>query len=418
MLRRVLTCVAACLVGSALHAQGTPPNPSNENDLQLHNGADTFFFYSDPSDPTDFFWKVWPKEIMRSCSGTLEVIGLHISVADTDFTTAPGGLNTVLADMLLSKSSAAVPVNPGNIEPDLGDPNGTLISFGAQSPNNVFLTDPGCPPMGYIYGFDIDVDLSGGAGVGNGIPVVADGARNTVFTTFMPGPGFSLSAGGVGGNACGAGDYPTPDLHSTDQVPGGKGEEQFDFLGGGYSAFGGFAIGGVLGGTDLVTEVACSYLQFSESTLAMNMNSGLGQGVTEGLHGIHYNCPAGPGGSIGARLYDWSQIGAGAVVTGTLSPPLASCVNFKGGKLGLVPTDPLFNVFLGLWSGTVGQTSDTHGPPTFSVFDNGEFTTLSLPLPAQAVPVGVSVPLHFQGFTKKPGQAAHGTQITRLILHG
>jgi len=418
MLRRVLTCVAACLAGSALHAQGAPPNPSNENDLQLHNGPDTFFFYSDPSDPTDFFWKVWPKEVMRSCTGTMEIIGLHISLADTDFSTIIGANNTVLPDMFFSKSSAAPPANPGNIEPDQNDPNGTLISFGPQSPNNVFLTDPGCPPVGYIYGFDLDVDLSGGTGPGNGITVVANGATNTVFTTFLAGPGFSLGPNGVGGNACGQGDYPTSDLHSTDQVAGGKGEEQFDFIGGGYSAFGGFAVGGVLGGTDLVTEVACNYLEFSGSTLAMNMNSGLGQGVTEGLHGIHYNCPPGPGGSIGARLYDWAQIGGNAVVTGTLTPPLGSCLNFKGGKLGLLPTDPLFNVLLGFWSGPVTQKSDTHGLPTFSVFDNGEFATVSLPLPGQVLPLGASVGLHFQGFTKKPGQPAHGTQVTTLILHG
>src|SRR5262245_57377497 len=109
MLRRVLTCVAACLAGSALHAQGAPPHPSNENDLQLHNGPDTFFFYSDPSDPTDFFWKVWPKEVMRSCTGTMEIIGLHISLADTDFSTIIGANNTVLPDMFFSKSSAAPP---------------------------------------------------------------------------------------------------------------------------------------------------------------------------------------------------------------------------------------------------------------------------------------------------------------------
>src|SRR5262249_37079104 len=153
----------------------------------------------------------WPKEVMRSCTGTLEVIGLHISLADTDFTTAVGGLNTVIADMVLSKADTTnPPANPGNIEPDQLDPNQVLISFGQQSPNNVFITAPGCPPLGYIYGFDLDVDISGGAGPGFGLPVVANGAVDTVFTTFIPGPGFSLGPNSVtGGNACGLGDYPT-----------------------------------------------------------------------------------------------------------------------------------------------------------------------------------------------------------------
>jgi hypothetical protein len=379
------------------------------NDMQLHNGLDEVLTFSDPSNLNDWVWRVWPWETLDSCTPTLEITGLHIGLFDTDFATFVNGNNTCFADMMLS-AGLEVPSIPGLIMPDFLDPFRTLISFGPGNPNNISLPDPGCPGPGELPGYEVELDITGGQGVGAGVLYASDGLRDLVLTAFMP-PGFSLSAtGGTGGNACGMGDYPSPDGHSTD-------EEAFDVLGTGYSPYGGRVTGNVVD-PDAPSEVWASYVEFAEPMLALRMDSGHGLGPTEGLHGIHYDCPPDGGGSIGARLYDWAQIGASAVVMGTLSPPLESCLNFKGGKLGLRPTDPFFNFLLGQWSGTVVQTSDTHGPPTGTIFDNGEMATASLPLPPQLIPLGLTVPLSFQGFTKKPGQPAHGTQVTTLYLHG
>jgi len=408
MLLRLIVA-AGLLLSPAPLAQGSPPNPANMNDLQLQNGVDTVFTFSDPSSELDWVWRVYPANTLRPCDFTLEVTGLHIGVFDTDFATFVNGKNTCLADMMLSLGIASSTF-PGLIEPVFHDPIGMIMSFGPGDPNNITLPDPGCPGPGELAGYDVEVDLTGGLGAGEGIVLTYTGLSSFVFTAFMP-PGFSLSAsGGTGGNACGLGDYPSPDGHSTD-------EEAVDILGTGYSRYGGAYLGGLVL-AEPPSSVWASYLEFAEPMLSLRMDSGNGLGPTEGMHSVHYDCPPGAGGSIGARLYDWDQIGADGVVMGTLAGPLASCLNFKGGQLGLQPADPLFSLFLGKWSGTVVQTSDTHGPPTGTIFDNGEMTTADLPLPPQLVPVGLGLAIFFQGFTKKPGQPARGSQVTLLQIYG
>lgn len=405
---------------------GAQTIPGNENDLQLANGTDIIYIYDDPSigpgvgtsgvpdfATNSYYWKVMSKDTLRHCAGTMEVTGMDIWDFDSDFTALEGGVNnTALADSLISLcDSTTVP-----IEPNQADATATLLSFGPGGPkNNAFLTDPGCPPVGYIYGYELEVDITGGAGVGAGIPMVANGATDQCFTTFIPGAGHTFA----GPNSCadGQGDGAMPDAHSSD-VGGAIGETQFDVVGGGVgSLFGGFGTLGASAGTDGVKEVAQQFLEFAEPTLAMHVNSATGQGLEEGLAGVHYNCPPAVGGSLGARLYAWQGLGRPAAVMGTLAAPLASCVNFKGGKLGLSPTDPLFNIFLGLWQGVVIQT-DNGAAATGTVFDDGTFTTLSLPLPGQVIPVGVTVPLSFQGFWKKTSGTVEGSQVTRLFLHG
>jgi len=435
MKRSTLAFSAAAAALLLSRFAGAQVIPGNENDLQLQNGIDLIYIYTDPSigpsvgssgvadfATNDFFWKVMSKDALRSCAGTLEVTGFDIWDFDGDFTALEGGVNnTALADYYIAKSDTTnPPANPGQIEPDQADPNGVVLSFGAGGPkNNAFLTDPGCPPAGYITGYELEVDITGGAGVGAGIVVTANGATDLTLTCFIPGAGHTYS----GANTCadGNGDGSMPDGHSTD-AGGAIGETGFDTIGGGqYSAFGGFGQAGALGGTDGIHEAASNFLEFAEPILAMNMKSGApSTAVEEGLHGVHYDCPpvAGAnGGSIGARLYAWQGIGRPAAVMGTLAGPLTTCVNFKGGKLGLSPTDPLFNVFLGLWQGTVIQT-DNGLPATATVFDDGTYTTLSLPLPAQVIPVGVTIPLSFQGFYKKTTGLVSGSQVTRLFLHG
>jgi hypothetical protein len=404
---------------------GAQTIPGNENDLQLANGTDIVYIYDDPSigpgvgtsgvpdfATNSYYWKVMSKDTLRHCSGTMEITGMDIWNFDGDYAVLEGGVNnTALADSFISTGLATVP-----IEPDQADAGATLLTFGPGGPkNNIFVTNPGCPPPGYIYGFEFEVDITGGAGVGSGIPMAANGATDRVFTSFIPGAGMTFS----GANTCGDGngDGAAVDGHSSD-VGGAIGETQFDVVGGGVgSLFGGFGTLGATAGQDGVHEVAQQFLEFAEPTLAMNVNSATGQGIEEGLAGVHYDCPPAVGGSIGARLYAWQGKGRPAAVMGTLSAPLAACVNFKGGKLGLSPTDPLFNIFLGLWQGTVIQT-DNGLAATGTVFDDGTFTTLSLPLPGQVIPVGVTIPLSFQGFYKKTTGTVEGSQVTRLFLHG
>jgi len=402
--------------------------PGNQNDLQLANGQDIIYIYDDPSigppvgtsGVPDFatntwFWKVMSKDTLRHCAGTMEVTGMNIWSYDGDYAVLEGGVNnTALADYFLS--TCLPPVPGAAIEPNPADPNGTLLTFGPGGPkNNVFITDPGCPPPGYTYGFEITVDITGGAGVGAGIPMVANGTTDQALTCFIPGAGHTFS----GANTCADnnGDGVSPDAHSSDQG-GAVGETQFDVVGGGVtSLFGGAGTLGAVVLGDGVKEVAQNWIEFAEPTLVMNVNSATGQGVEEGLAGIHYNCPPAVGGSLGARLYAWQGKGRPAAVMGTLAAPLGSCVNFKGSKLGLNPTDPLFNVFLGLWQGVIIQT-DNGGAATGTAFDDGTFTTLSLPLPGQVIPIGVTVPLSFQGFYKKTSGQVDGTQVTRFFLHG
>jgi hypothetical protein len=423
------SAAAAALLFSGI--AGAQVIPGNENDLQLQNGIDLIYIYTDPSigpsvgssgiadfATNDFFWRVDSKDTLRHCAGTVEITGFDIWDFDGDFTALEGGLNnTALADYYISKSDTTnPPANPGQIEPDQTDPNGVVLTFGAGGPkNNAFLTDPGCPPVGFITGYELEVDITGGAGVGAGIVVTADGVTDLCLTTFIPGAGHTYS----GANTCadGNGDGSMPDGHSTD-VGGAIGETAFDLIGGGqYSAFGGFGQAGALGGTDGVKEHASNFLEFAEPILAMNVNSSTGQGIEEGQAGVHYDCPPAAGGSLGARLYAWQGLTRPAAVMGTLAAPLPVCVNFKGGKLGLSPTDPLFNIFLGLWQGTVIQT-DNGLPMTGTVFDDGTFTTLSLPLPGQVIPVGVTIPLSFQGFYKKTSGLVEGSQVTRWFMHG
>jgi hypothetical protein len=418
--------VVCCVLLSprALDAQFIP---GNENDLQLANGMDIIYIYSDPSigpsvgsssfAANDFFWKVMSKDTLRHCSGTMEVTGLDIWNFDGDYIKMEGPNNTALADYFISKGdSVNPPVNPLQIEPDQADPNGVMISFGPGGPkNNSFFTNPGCPPFGYIYGFELDVDITGGAGIGAGITVTANGLEHLCLTTFIPGAGHTFSGFNLCGN--GQGDGAMVDAHSSD-VAGAIGETQFDVVGGGlYSAFGGYAQAGVLGGAEGVHEAAQNFLEFAEPVLAMVVSSATGQGLEEGLAGVHYNCPPGPGGSIGARLYAWQGLyGQPAAVVGTLGPPLPTCVKFKSSKLGLNPTDPLFNVFLGLWQDYVTQT-DNGNPATLTPFDDGTATMANLPLPPQVIPVGITVPLSFQGFWKT-ATGVECSQVTRLFMHG
>src|SRR5262249_28923237 len=142
--RSVVVALALLVIPGLAHAQvplGAPVltrSPAllapvnNENDLVLAHGVDLAFGYTDPSPgktvgtasaavlfaSNDYFWKVYPKETTKSCSGTLEIRGLTIYDFDTDFVTPESsGNNTILSDMYIGPASGSVPCNARVIEP-------------------------------------------------------------------------------------------------------------------------------------------------------------------------------------------------------------------------------------------------------------------------------------------------------------
>jgi hypothetical protein len=424
-LRLAFVATAGALLATLAPLAVAQTIPANLNDLQLANGTDIIYIYDDPSigpgvgtsgvpdfATNSYFWKVMSRDVLRSASGTMEVTGVSVWNHDGDYGVYEGPNNTAAPDLYISKGISTSLA----IEPDPSDPNATLLTFGPGGPkNNIFLTDPSCASPPYVFAYELDVDITGGAGPGSGIDVPANGSEDLVFTVFVPGAGHTYS----GPNTCmnGDGDGAAVDAHSSD-AGGAIGETQFDLIGGGVaSTFGGYGTLGATVGTDGVHEVAQAMLSFAEPVLVMFVDSATGQGPEEGLAGLHYDCPTTTGGTIAARLYAWQGVGRPAAVMGTLSPPLPTFLNFKGGKLGLSPTDPLFNAFLGLWQGTVIQT-DNGWPATGTAYDDGTFTTSKVPLPPQAIPIGTTLPLSFQGFYKASSGALVGSQVTRFFLHG
>jgi len=444
------SALAALLMCGLASAQG---NAGNQNDLRLENEGDFLYVYDDPSigpnvgssgvpdfATNTYLWRTFSRDTLRHCSGTMEITSIDFSDFDTDWTAVDlNGNNTAIADLYLSAADPAGPQAPtGTFAPDQAVGLGITFGNGATPGiNNAFITDPGCAPAGQIAGYEFQVDLTGGLGAGNGVAITANGATDLLYTTFIPGGGQTIT----GPSSCVAnpiGDASLCDLHSGSLGAGASEQENgFDIQGlGTDSCFGGFGTLGATAGADAVAEVNCNYCQFTEPTLAMVTASGVGHvdpgpaaGVTltnsnvqleEGLAGVHYNCPpvGNTQGRLAARLYAWQGLGRPAAVMGTISAPLASCVNFKGGKLGLSPTDPLFNTFLGLWQGAVTKRNNQYALPQNNDFDDAVLDTLALPLPAQLIPIGVTVPLSFQGFYKKTTGTVEGSQVTKLSLHG
>jgi len=415
-------------------AQGSPSNPNNENDLVLNNGVDLVYIYDDPSigapvatasaasqfATNTFFWKVFPRQVMRSCTGALELSGLDFFIGDTDsLALDASGNNTILPDMVISRGvdGGLVGLNPGQIGPD---PAHLLfeISFGqgGPGPNNAWLPPSICAPEPWGTG-EWELNLTFGTGPGTGLTLEADGSADVVLTTFIPG-----GMDGSGPNVCdpsssGNGDYVSSDWHSSNAAGGNTGETMFDVLGTGYSPYGGFGSQGWYGGEDWVDETLCTALQFVEPMLNVRCDTGAGIiGPETGTNGLHFDTGSGHA-KLGARLYAWQGIGRPAGVMATLTPPLPICLPFHGGQLGLAPTDPLFGPTLALWQSPplIQQTDDGY-PPTFTPYDDGTFDTLLLPIPA--LPVGTSVSLNLQGFFKRADGGLVGSQVWTTFLHG
>ncbi len=432
-----LSAAAALLLSGFAAAQVV--NLNNDNDQQLNNGGD--FIYNYGASPTpgpmvgtsgvpdyatnQWFWKVNSRDTMRRCNGTIELVGLDMFNSDGDYTaTDINLLNTNNQDVhVTSQDTVNIPVNAGQIEPDQAA--GVLFSFGAPPAgsveNNDFLTDPGCPPVGYINVYELDVDVTGGLGAGFGVTFTADGLTDLIQTVFIPGGSFLDDATLGHPNSCadnnGDGNIGADEHSGT--AAGGPGEEGFDTIGGNlYSAFGGYGSIGLLGGTDVVKETYAGFPQFAEPIVVNRMNSNLGQGATEGLNGVHYDCSPIAGGQLGARLYAWQGIGRPGFVLGGVAP-LAVCANLKGDKLGINPAifPGIWSTFLNNWQGVVIQT-DNGAPATNTGFDDGTHTTILFGLPPQVIAIGGSAALYFQGGYKKVGGLISLSQVSKLTLHG
>lgn len=402
LLRSFFAASALLLLAGAAFAQ----NPNNENDLVLTNQIEIVYVYSDPSigSPvgtfppdwagSDYFWKVVPKEALNHPLGSMEISGIDFFSFDTDYTTVDGsGNNTVLYDIILTTGLPSV-ANPGMIEPDPADPSLVALNFGAGTPtNNTFLPDPGCPPPGFVNGYQLEVQI--GTGAGDGIIITADGTTDYVWTHMIPTGMCGPFGPCAGTGTCLDGDMALQDAHSS-CLFGGVGETQADWLGTGYSAFGGFAIAGALA-TEPVCETAWTNTEFFERSVQGRVDLGDGNGPKVGLVNLHPSVGGGTS-TYSYRLFGYQAIGDFAFVAGSIAPLLpAPGVPILGANVLLLPTDPVINITLK--SGPVelkdfddlGAEIATTGDP----FDDGAFTSTGLPVPASVAGIVFRV----QGFT-------------------
>ncbi|HKE00309.1 MAG TPA: hypothetical protein VKE69_04810, partial [Planctomycetota bacterium] len=132
-----------------------PGRAQEKNALELTNGADGFFYYSDPSigPPPgtlswtgDYWWKVYPKEVMRHPLGKLTLTGLTLEIADTNWATPP----TRTFDMYFTPGVVDPPGTfaTGTIVPDRLSPLGFQL-LGVVFPGGLpcpYPTTCPCPP--------------------------------------------------------------------------------------------------------------------------------------------------------------------------------------------------------------------------------------------------------------------------------
>ncbi len=339
---------AALLAALAAPTAGQGNNPLNQNDVPLNNGAEQYFFLSDPSvSPSygagpvdasgDHYWKVFPRDVLDHPSGTMEITGVSFFIADSDWTTPPD-----YWDVILARGQASV-VNPGTIEPDFNDPAAIRLFFGNSGlPSPCSLPgDPfgcggsPCPPApGQLLGYNLQFFI--GTGNGDGIVIPADGTRDYTVSAFPP-PGQSVFNGPPG--TCGLGDYSFAYSRSTD-------ENLVDFLGLGTSHRGGFQIGNAGGGLpsgpipDALTDAAFHSLEFFEPTLNPMIDRADGAGPRIGLAAL--DPPAAAGNlSFGLFAYSLQGIGNVCVCASSLSRLAAPGFPILGANI-MLGVDPLF----------------------------------------------------------------------------
>jgi hypothetical protein len=397
---RTLTALALPLLATSSLAQ-------DFNNLDLTNGGDGLFFYNDPSIGAplgtvppdldgDFWWKVYPKEVMNHPLGTLEMTGLTIELYDTDWINTPADVSfdTVFTPGVVST------LNPGNIEPDFNHALGfTLLgvaSFGGQLTNPC--SDPafaanfctalnGCPAGGGVVGYIIGLTVLDPV-TNEGIDLQADGATDWTYSTFVPG---GMLGPISGGGACGTGDYLFQDVHSSNVFPPNtNGELQSDVLLTGFSKYGGAHGGGSGLGVyfpDALDEVFAGPLEFAEPISESRNDVGLGPQL--GLASLNPSQASGP---IGMRLWSQSNINELGFFFASFFPLFpAPGIPIFDINIMVNISDPLAGTISGLWNGLIAG-----GQGDFQ--DDGVLDTILLQLP----PITVGFTLNVQGFAFDP----------------
>lgn len=412
-------CLAALALACAARAQLTP---QIGNDLPLNNEGDVFFLFSDPSVgastgsfPPDFggdlYWKVLPRDVLRTPSGTIELSALEFEITDSDPSTPAAPF-----DLMITRGKPSA-IFPGAIQPDFSDPNAVFLSLGTGVVPSICTFVPAfCPPTCLPIPPDISnswtIRAQLGTCAGDGLVFPADGTQDLVVTAFVPG-GMTSSGPGSCPSFTG-GDYVSMDLHSTDETPAA-------WLGFGLSGLGGFQIGGsAFLHPDLIAETWALRTEFCTPILntaistdpffsgAALVGTPWASVRTQGIAGVHPSIGSGVE-TMQYVLYDKQGIGDVAFAAASLAPLLpAPGLNLFGAFLLLNPTDP--TVTASLRSGPV-LAKTVGGPPN----DDGIFASgAPLPLPAGAAGLTISS----QALILDPGTfTARSSQVTRTHLH-
>lgn len=412
------------------------------NRLQLDNGGDVFVSLSNPtvgSDPPmgdysgDLYTKVYPKEVLLHPKGTMSVTGIQYSVFDTDWDLDDADLWSWALTVGVESSDTVgggSGVNPGNIEPLFTDPLAVILpevpGVGLGNP----LGFGNCPPANEIAGWDVVetfLDM-------NGQPVdilelVADGTTDYVFTHFAP-DGHELFSGGAN---CGPGNATLSYLLSTDfksfPFASFDGENQPDFLGTGYSAFGGERQGGSADfAPNGVDETPVVRFFFDEPTLSACPNAGTGTGIEHGLAGMNLpigvdsgGVPTGASATVGWRMYSDSANpgtpGANALrvgaVFGTIGAPLpAPGFDLNGACFMMNPSDILFVDSFIAWGLLFfeGVDSDSDGDVDYTIYESAQ-------APVKGSLALIDLTIYVQGLDLQTvSLAGESTQVWQLVL--
>src|SRR5262245_6166447 len=166
-----------------------PLGSAQLNELQLCNGGDGLFTYSDPSvgfatgvfPPDiaggDWVWKVFPAPTLRVADGgfpphLIEVTGIQVALYDTDWGTGPSFYD------LIFTTGIPTGLPDGNIGPDFASPSLVFLSLGAAAAfgivNPCLVAPPlgcigPCPPAGLVAGYSVEFTFFGGPGPTGGM---------------------------------------------------------------------------------------------------------------------------------------------------------------------------------------------------------------------------------------------------------
>ena len=401
-----------------------PLPPQNLNDVPLSSGEDTMFVLSDPSvgftngavPPAifsgDYFWKVYPREILHCADGVATIDAMWETMVDTDWSTPPD-----LWDRTIGRAYACGGTDlDGDLTPDclplcarvpewlatggFGDVLYILGDTGFPNPCTVsppFCTTGGvCPVSGFLgyttqwFGFQDEVTCA--ADLASYAPAQADPGwdGDIAITYFSPG-GMVFSNPATPGS-CGFGDYVFQMNYSTNETQG-------DCCGQGFSPYSGYA--SAESGTwspylDPLNATPSHHLAFNESVVNVIGDSGSGLGLEAGtqfggaLNGLCLDTSSGTA-RIAIELRDYGSL---------FAPNNVALVAFS--STGPIPAPGLdvFGARLLIQPDALTLTTIESGTVTFAGGLQGDalFTGDSIPVPDLGLAQGATLPILAQGF--------------------